>query len=320
MTVAPSPLDRAILCTLLYGDVFCFPMTAAEIHYYLIGMTATHDAVDAALQTPSEWLEAHIITGEVAGQPCYAVAEQDAEVFAVRGARETASAALWGKAWRYGGWLGALPFVEMVGMTGALAVRNASDPTDDLDYLLVVREGRVWLARLLAVIMVRLMRLWGVTLCPNYVLASSALHQERYDMFMAHEIAQMIPVTGHHVYHQMRDVNAWTQEFLPNANSALYMEPECSPRWLGRAVKWLGERVLGGWLGDRLERWEMQRKLRKFQAQVTGDSHAHLDETHVKGHFYDYGQVTLERFEERLQAYDLSLPPVRVEEHSPAAD
>jgi hypothetical protein len=47
-----------------------------------------------------------------------------------------------------------------------------------------------------------------------------------------------------------------------------------------------------------------------------------LDEQQVKGHFLDYGNLTLQRFHERLEEYALRLPSVElmVDQHSPATD
>lgn len=299
-----NPLEQSIVRTLLYGDVFNFPMTVGEIHYYLIDIPASYADIRRTLEQPSAWLRGLIVQGQVGHLTCYAIAGHEA-IFQERYQRETASQQLWGKACHYGAWLGYLPFVRMVGLTGALAVRNASSIDDDLDYILVVREGRVWLARLFAVMVVRLCKLWGVVLCPNYVLAANALAQDDHHLFMAHEITQMVPIVGHQWYHAMREVNAWTTAILPNADGAFYREPDRRPRYLRQWLKGLLEWLLGGRIGNWLEGWEMRRKIRKFQPQFTPTSEVQLDENQVKGHFISYGQTTLQRFQERLEAYNL---------------
>lgn len=303
-----NSLERAIIRTLLYGDVFSFPMTAAEIHYYLIEVQATAAEVQRTLAQPSPDLQQWLITRQVGSLTCYAIAGREA-IFEARHQREIASQRLWEQARRYGVWLGYLPFVRMVALTGALAVRNASSTDDDLDYLLVVREGRVWLARLFAVMLVRLAKLWGVVLCPNYVLAENALTQDDRHLFMAHEITQMVPVVGQVWYHQMREANQWTAAVLPNAEGAFYQEPDQQPRLLGRWLKHSLEWLLGGHWGDALERWEMRRKIRKFQPQLSTASEVQLDEHQVKGHFISYGQATLERYHARLEAHSLLNDP-----------
>jgi hypothetical protein len=297
----PSPIEEAILRTLLYADVFNFPMTEVEIHHFLIGCTANRDEVQATLNS-STWLREHITC-----EHGYYMLIHRIDIVNLRRERDKASMQLWPLACRWGVILAHLPFVRMVALTGALALRNANGSHDDIDYLLVTKPGRVWLARAFAVLTVRIGRLFGVGLCPNYVLAETALLQERQDLFMAHELAQMVPLAGIAVYTQMRTINAWATELLPNTDTPFYTEPDKTPIGFGRWLQHAVELLLGDKLGDALENWEQQRKLRKFSRMINrAESSAQLDSERVKGHFNDYGYPTLQAYEQRLQLYKLN--------------
>ena len=302
----PEPED-AILRTLLYADIFDYPLTLAELHHYLIASPAAAApapaAIEAALRA-SSWLSTRV--ARVNG---YVTLRDREAIVALRDERRRHSAQLWAHARRWGYRLGCLPFVRMVAVTGALAVDN-SPSGDDIDFLLVTVPGRVWLARALAVTLVRLARLRGVGLCPNYVLAQTALAQTRRNLYAAHDLQQMVPLVGRSVYDQMQSTNAWAHEFLPHAHGPLRQEPELRPHgWGARLQRW-GERLLGGWLGDRLERWEAVRKLRKFARDAhLPNAAAELDSEHVKGHFKDNGGPILHKFEERLERHGLCPPP-----------
>ena len=50
-----------------------------------------------------------------------------------------------------------------------------------------------------------------------------------------------------------------------------------------------------------LERWEMDRKVRKLSRRGNGHAEAAFGPDWCKGHFGDYGQATLARYEERLK-------------------
>jgi hypothetical protein len=297
MTEGRAEVEAAILRTLLYADVFNYPMTADEVHHFLIGLKLTREQVHRTLHA-SSWLADRTV--RVNG---YFAARGRAEVASLREAREKASRDLWPAARRYARWMGYLPFVRMVAVTGALAMNN-SEAGDDIDFIVVTAPGRVWLTRALCVGMVKVARRFGTRLCPNYVLAETALEQQRRDLFIAHEVVQMAPVVGHALYFQMRRANAWAFEYLPNADQPLNLQPEAAPGGIGIVAQRLFEWLLGGWLGDRLERWESRRKVAKFRPQAElATAHALLDAEHVKGHFLDYGWVTIKAYEERLQVF-----------------
>ncbi len=289
--------EEAILQTVLYADIFDYPLTPDEIHYFLIATAATLEAVRAALRD-SAWLRARLSLTRG-----YVTLRGRQSIAAVREARGLSSAALWPAARRWARFIGSLPFVRMVAVTGALAVDNAP-AGDDIDYLIVTTPGRVWLARAMAVMAVRGARLFGVGLCPNYVLARTALRLQRRNLFIAHDLAQMVPLVGHGVYAEMRAANGWASEYLPQAQAPRRAEPELLPTRWQAALRRCGEWLLGGRLGDALERWERERKLRRFAAAAgQASSAAELDAERVKGHFDDHGNPILRKFHARVEHF-----------------
>lgn len=302
-----NDIEEAILRTVLYADVFSFPMTRREIHHFLIAdAPVSFESVERTLAAST--LLAHaLITDGV----CFACAGREA-LFAQRQTRDDVSAGLWREALTHGRWLARIPFVRMVGLTGALAMRNAAHERDDVDYILVTRDQRVWIARAFAILLVRLARRRGVTLCPNYVLSMSVLAQNKRDLFIAHEVAQMVPLHGLELYHTMRAANAWSADYLPNASGAFYVEPEQTVGGVWRVLKAALEWLLGGALGSRLEQWEYQRKQRRFAAEMAQKAYhaAHIDDKRVKGHFDDHGHPVLRQYAERLRQHNLNELPL----------
>ncbi len=292
--------------TVIYADIFNFPLTLPELHHFLITDQPTSlTQIEQTLATSSA-LKPLLET-----QQGYIICAQRASLIALRQERDQVSQRLWPLALAYGTWLARLPFVRMVGLTGALAMRNASHRDDDLDYVLVTAPGRVWLARAFAILLVKLAQRRGVIVCPNYVLAETALAQENHDIFIAHEVAQMVPLYGLPIYIRMRASNRWVDAHLANAETSFYQTDEHPPsrawQWLKRSAKSL----LSGSIGDKLESWEYRRKLRRFAADLqTPNNAARLDDQQVKGHFNDHGHPVLQQYQERLRQYDLDALPL----------
>jgi hypothetical protein len=188
----------------------------------------------------------------------------------------------------------------MVAVTGALAMDNC-EPGDDIDYLVVTETGRLWLCRALVVAVVRLARLRGVALCPNYFLTDRSLALTDCNLFTAHELAQMVPIAGLAVYQEMRGLNPWLLSFLPNAGGPPRLDGGLTPR--GRGVTRALERLLRTPPGDWLERWEMTRKIRRLSRQAGGqvEGEAQFTVDWCKGHFDAHGERTLTGFAQRLR-------------------
>jgi hypothetical protein len=281
-------LERAIVQTVAYADVFDYPLTADEVHRYLIGLGAGRSTIRAILNTrpPKEISR----TGRY-----FSLAGREASV-ETRKVRAAKASEYWRKAIHYGRRMSNLPFVRMVAVTGGLAMDNMSD--GDIDYLVITQPGRLWLCRALIVGLVRLAALRGVELCPNYFLSERALVLDERNLFTAHEVTQMVPLAGMGTYQQMRDLNRWTFAFLPNADNTPRRLATVEPS-SGRTRRFV-ESALASRACGPLERWEMHRKVRKLGLRGNGHAEAAFGPDWCKGHFGDHGQATLARYAERL--------------------
>lgn len=286
-----SDLETAILQTVAYVDGFDYPLTAEEVHRFLIGQPATRQQVEALLT------DGHLLPCQISECDGYYMLPGREQIAAIRQQREAIAQQLWPHALRYGRSIAHMPFVRMVSVTGSLAVNNAIEGAD-IDYLVVTENGRLWLTRALVILIVRLAARQGVALCPNYFITRRALQIDQQNLYTAHELVQMIPIAGIDIYHRLQQLNLWTNEYLPNAqwsgNGHAYAPPALHPRRLA-------ELVLNTPIGARLEQWEMQRKIYKFRHQKTAESDFSPD--WCKGHFDEHAQHIMNNFNTRIQTF-----------------
>jgi hypothetical protein len=217
---------------------------------------------------------------------------------------------LWPQAVYYGNLIARLPFVRMVAVTGALAMDNVERGAD-IDYLIVTSQGRLWLCRGLVVLLVKWASLRGVTICPNYLLTERALVFPDQSLYAAHELVQMVPLHGLALYRQIRRVNRWTEQLLPNAGDQPYHSFLGTGEEKGGAerpfrFKLFAERALSTPPGDWLERWEMQRKIRKFTRRHPASPEIDFCADWCKGHFDLHGEKTLDSYTQRLARFGLA--------------
>jgi hypothetical protein len=284
-------IEVAILETLAYSDIFDFPLTGDELHRFLV-MRASRDDVEkcAAAMKNVNFKDGYYY---LAGR---------AEIVDLRKRRETLSRKVFKRATFYGRVLGALPFVRMVTLTGSLALLNC-DESGDYDYMIVARKGRVWLARAFALLLARFARLFGETLCPNLIISESALEWTSRNLYHAREICQMILISGEEMYGKFSSANQWIDTYFPNRINSIYYVYK--PGNFIKFIQWMFEKTFDNLWGNRLEAWEMNRKIERFSRQAGFGVETQFNAEICQGNFDHHGMLTLEKYQKRLYEYKL---------------
>jgi hypothetical protein len=193
----------------------------------------------------------------------------------------------------YGRILGALPFVRMVALTGSLALLNLSK-NPDMDFMLVTRHGRVWTARAFAIVLGKISSLLGDTICPNVIVSECALEWPMHDLYSARELGQMIPLAGDDYYHRLLAANSWVESYLPNLYPIVSRAFKISEIWRAAEIP------LQGAFGDKLEFWEMNRKIARFTKQAGFGAETVFTADVCQGNFHHHREWVNDLYQERL--------------------
>lgn len=124
-----------------------------------------------------------------------------------------------------------LPQIELVGLSGTVAMMNANE-TDDIDLFIISGRHRLWTARFLAVSIARIMGIgrkrgdtrghYDKKICLNLFFDSSHLsipHKKR-SIYTAHEVLQMKPlIDKQNAYGRFLEANSWVFTVFPNAKT-----------------------------------------------------------------------------------------------------
>lgn len=294
-----STLERAVLETLAYSDIFDYPLTLRELHRYLT-VPATQAELESCLKD-MPFVSLSVVDSRIS----YYFLPQRSEIVDVRKARQADSLKAFQRALFYGRIIGRMPFVRLVTMTGSLAVLNLSG-NGDMDFMLVTKPGRLWIARAFAVTFGRLMRLVGDRICVNLLVSENALSWPVHDLYSAREMGQMVPIVGLEVYNRLRASNQWTVSFLPNSSSA----PDHSPSKIGKTGS-LFQRILelpmlgkfGAWLDNRLMKFQIRKIIRKYGKSAEANFTVDV----CQGNFHGHRQSAGEFFKARLKSLGLDI-------------
>ena len=212
-------LHEAILKTLVYRDLFDFPLTEEEIAGFLIEASANPLAVRRELAQM-------VAEGKIGAEDGFYFLEGRKGIARKRVRRTEISGRKYEYAFELSQYLRRIPWVRAVFLTGALAAGNAGED-DDLDFMIIAAPGRVWLTRFLAYLFFTVL---GVRrepemenapdmVCLNMFLSeeSLTLPEGERNLFTAHEICLARPLWAKDRLHlRFLAENAWVQEFFPN--------------------------------------------------------------------------------------------------------
>jgi hypothetical protein len=234
---------------------------------------------------------------------------QVGEYFALRGReylvqtrqrREEIAARVWPKAAYYARMIASLPFVRMVAVTGSLAMNNAEEGKD-VDFMIVTTSNRLWTVRALCLLVARVAKLAGINLCPNYLVTTRALELKERSLYVAHELAQMIPLSGLATYQKMRQINDWTEEYLPHAAGAPALPSGVRQVQVDSLIKVILEFLFRLPFASWLEKWEMDRKIARLSREQASSFESYFSADICKGHIDRHGENVVTALAVRLQ-------------------
>lgn len=238
-------IDKAVLKTIIYSDIFNFPLKGWEIHKWLIELRADLMEVEEALNRL-------IKQGLISNKDGYFYLTGRDRLVRLRQKRAIVSSQFWPRAKMAARLLKLIPWIEVVGVSGGLA-RNNVDRTDDIDLFVITKPGRMWLSRLLGIILIDLTG-WrrlpnqndeksAHKICLNVWIDGGHLALENSSVYLAHEVLQSEVVwQRRQSYYKFLAANQWVFDWLPN--------------WVGvykPKKNQQGARVPGWYLTDYLE-------------------------------------------------------------------
>lgn len=214
-------LQKAILKTLAYADVFGYPLISKELYRFLIA-----DEVFSSVSFRKAFTRINANEKRIDTNGKYFFLRGRKGVVSLRKKREKWSQNKLQIAQKVAKWLKTIPFIKMVAVTGNLAMNN-SDKDDDIDLLIIAGKNRLWLTRFLTVLLVELVanrRRPGDKevedkICLNMFLDENHLEipEKEQDLFSAHEVCQLKPIWHKgNTYQEFITQNQWYQKFLPN--------------------------------------------------------------------------------------------------------
>ena len=215
--MADSSSD-AILKTLLYAEIFDFPLKKKEIYSYLIS--------PKKISLARVLRDLNYLKNKISLDGDYLFINNKKSLVLKRIEREEISKNKMVFAINVIKKLAFIPTVKFVGISGALAMRNCEEE-DDIDLFVITEENTVWFSRLFLILYLKFLRVYRGKkeknvknkICLNMMVDEKQMSFKDNDknLYTAHEIIQLIPVLDKkNTYQKFIKQNSWIYELLAN--------------------------------------------------------------------------------------------------------
>lgn len=290
------PTERAILHTLVYFEIFSYPLTATEVLEFC-------PEPDPGLDTLTEKLHSLSEQGLVFQLGEFYCTKNRPEWATERMANNRRADRFLPLARRMGRFIARFPFVRSVCVSGSLS-KHSMRPDSDVDFFIITHPERLWLARTFLVVFKKLFLFNSHKyFCVNYFIDTSHLEIEEKNLFTATETVTLLPLNGKEYYEAFCAANPWAWEHYPNypgrptADLSMHRPP-----LLKRVAETMFDGRLGAWLDLQCMRLTMRYWQKKFQKldrdvfDVALKSRRYVS----KHHPLHFQHKVLRRFEERM--------------------
>ncbi len=259
-------LEKTILRTISYFNIFDFPLTGWEIWKNLWQPETNYslNEVNFALD--------NLLNEKILGsnEGFYFLKRKDNIVFERKKKYLLAQAKI-KKAKKYIQLLNRLPYVRAIFICNNLAYQNAREGSD-IDLTIICARNKIWTARLFCVLAMKLLRQRPTVksqkdkICLSFYITEDNLNLQSLayenDVHFIYWLNQFVPVCGRpELINNFFQANIWTKKYLPN-----YFPVQTNARWQIKARP-LTQKISEGALNCKLFFWA-ESLAKKFQLKV----------------------------------------------------
>lgn len=292
-----SVVKKDILKTLLYFNVFRYPLTYEEIFFNSESNQLTRFELKNSL-------DELVKDGIIGKQNVFYFIGNDSSIIPRRMRGNIKAKKSIKKARRMGNLISHFPFVRAVCISGSLS-KSYMDEKSDFDFFVVTIPGRLWLVRTLLILFKKIFLLnSSKLLCINYLIDTEHLLIHEQNIFTARELNHLIPVYNQEVYNRLLNTNTWISLYMPN-----FPRRNSEEIHQRKPVKHFLEYLFGGKAGENLDDITMhltekhwRKKFReKFRSGIDIRCTKHVSKFHLGGN----QNKVLDKYHEAITNFEL---------------
>ena len=254
-TMHPLKIEISILKVLVYFDLFRYPLTSTELRLFL--------------DRPAEEIEFNKVLDEMINEKkIFLIGEfyslhNDLSLVERRIKGTQRAARLLLKAEKIAALLYKFPYTRGIAISGSLS-KNFADENADIDYFIITKANRLWIARTLLHLYKKnpFLKNRKQYYCMNYFIDEGDLVIEEKNIYTATELYTVIPMAGNGSVKKFFETNSWSHNYFPNRQLP-YVKADLKKdaSWL----KILAESILNNKFGDWLDNYFLKITTRRWK-------------------------------------------------------
>ncbi len=263
---ATRDMQNSIVRVLAYFDMFAYPVSEEEIEFFL-DKKADHDRLLEAIH--------HLLHNRhIFRHDKFYSLRDDSSLAGKRIKDNQRAATLMITARKVAAFLYRFPYVRGIGISGSLS-KNVAGEKADIDFFIITKSNRLWIARTLMHLYKKLTFLTGRQhlYCMNYYIDEEAMQIEEKNIFTAMELITLVPVSGNGTMQKFFTANEWATLYYPSyVDKAANSKTSCKKFRLKSMVEALFDNNAGNRIDDYLmrvtsRRWAKKEKHQKLNAR-----------------------------------------------------
>lgn len=296
-----SALEQKVIRTLIYYDIFNYPLKAKEVFRFLGMNSVSEKDVEITLNALSD--QGYIYRFK----EFYSLQPKEANIVRRLNGNTQAQQSL-PTAKKIALLIAKFPFTRAVMASGSLS-KDYMDENSDFDFFIVTAENRLWICRMLLAMYKRVfLNNSHKFFCANYFVDTKHMEIEEKNLFTATELASVIPLYGCEYYHQLQDINhKWLLNYFPNfkrrscedvPNAQIGTSKKIVETMINVFFGNLVEKLIMGIAGKRWKKlYEKKYEQQDFKVAFKTEKHA------SKNHPRNYQRKVMDLFEQKIETF-----------------
>lgn len=293
-------LQFLIIQRLLYFDVFKHPLKRSELAHFLPAKIKASE-IQPVIDSLSDKKCIQINEGD------FINVDDDLSKNSNRNKYNEQATKMLDLALDRGKFISRFPFIEAVFISGSLS-KGVLQEDGDIDFFMVTKERRLWLARACLVLYKRIFLFNSrKEFCINYFKSADQLKIEDENLFTAIELGTILPVVGKSTFLEIVERNNWIKSYVSGFINLNF--PMQEKRKASLISKWI-EIMLGSRLGNALDKkildYTIKRNRSKYKHLASSENYDQMfrsNQSTAKVHPNDHQQKVLTMLKQKEDAF-----------------